>query len=107
MIEALTEMLLAKAAGDYIKTKQLYKEAAASISSAQLKLAEFPDTPERSAVNFQLQRAYDLATNSNPAYAEILTRLRERAAAPCPNCGQPYGAGRPGCKHCGYKWQRP
>jgi hypothetical protein len=64
MLEALTEILLAKAAKDYLKTKQLYKEAAASISRLQLEVAGFPDTLERSAVNFQLQRAYD------PAYAD-------------------------------------
>lgn len=107
MIEALTEIFVAKAISAHLKTKQLFKEEAAAISRIQLKLAEFPATPERSAANFQLQRAYDLATNCNPAYGEIMTRFLERAAAPCPKCGQPYGAGRPGCKHCGYKWQRP
>ncbi len=93
---------LGKLAGAHLD--ESYQKAALLLSQAQVQLAGAPETPETRKLNFQLQRAYDLALNRNPGAFEMMGNIFQSVQQSwgplCPNCGQNYGERRTYCQHC-------
>jgi mannose/cellobiose epimerase-like protein (N-acyl-D-glucosamine 2-epimerase family) len=86
------------------RTEQAYQRAALLLSQAQAQLVGAPDTTEARKLNFQLQRAYDLAMARNPGAFEmmhnIFRNVQQGWGPLCPNCGQEYGERRTYFQHC-------
>src|SRR5437870_1044697 len=91
------------------RLEQAYQKAALLLSKAQVELADAPDTAQTRKLNFELQRAYDLAKSRNPGAFEMMGNIFRNAqqlkAGACPNCGKEYGKGRPYCQYCGFHRQ--
>jgi len=87
-----------------VRLEESYQKAALLLSQAQSQLVNAPETPQNRVLNFQLQRAYDLAMAHNPGAFEMMGAIfrtaRQGWGPLCPKCGKTYGERRTYCQHC-------